>query len=177
MNRMRIIFAVLSVMVAACIGCTNPDPTQGFTMSSQYRRDVRTIAVPIFRRGTDEYRRDIEFRLTRAVVKHIEADTHYKVVKKPRADTLLSGTIRKVEEDVLSFNPHTGRAMEIQMRLIVDFTWKDLRTGEVLLDKKNFHVASDYIPARPLSEDFFLGSEDAFNKMARRIVEQLRQKW
>ena len=179
MNRTSFITTVLVLMVVAvCIGCGNPDPNKGYTTSSQYRTDVRTIAVPIFRRGTYEYRRDIEFRLTEALVKQIEAKTHYKVVDKSRADTLLTGVIQSVEQDVLSFNPRTGRPREIQLRVTVDFTWKDLRPpGKMILEKKNFRVSSEYIPSDPLNEDFFDGSEGAFNKMARRIVEQLAQRW
>lgn len=178
MNRMQFISVVLSALiVAACVGCTNPDPTRGYTTVSQYRQGIKTVAVPIFRRASNEYRRGIEFRLTEALTKQIEAQTPYKVVDKAKADTLLTGTIRRVRQNVLSFNPDTGRAREIQMRIIVDFTWKDLRTGEVLLTKKDFRVAAEYIPPAPFREDFFLGSEGAFNKMARLIVEQLAQPW
>ncbi len=178
MNRTSLAMTVLAVTAAVFTGCGNPDPTKGYTTISQYRPDIKTIAVPIFRRGTYEYRRNIEFRLTEAVVKQIEAETPYKVVDKARADTLLTGTIQRIEQNVLSFNPRTGQAREIQLRVIVDFTWKDLRgEGKVLVDRKNFRAASEYIPTEPFNEDFFLGSEDAFGEMARRIVEQLAQPW
>ncbi len=179
MSRTLFIRIVLTVAAAAvCAGCDNPDPTKGYTTISQYRPDIKTIAVPIFQRGTYEYRRDIEFRLTEAVVKQIEAQTPYKVVDKSRADTLLTGTIQSIDPQVLSFVPHTGRAREIQLRVIVDFTWKDLRgEGKVLVERKNFRVVAEYIPEAPFSEDFFLGSEDAFNEMARRIVDQMAQPW
>lgn len=179
MNRIVFVCAVLAVTAAAvCTGCSNPDPTKGYTTISQYRPDIKTIAVPIFHRGTQEYRRDIEFRLTEAVVKQIEAETPYKVVDKSRADTLLTGTIQSVDSQVLSFNPDTGQAREIQLCVTVDFTWKDLRgEGKVLVERKKFRVTAEYIPHEPLREDFFLGSEDAFNKMALRIVEQLAAPW
>ena len=124
-----------------------------------------------------EYRRDIEIRLTEAVVKRIESDTPYKVTDKARADTVLKGTLGPVEQRVLSFDPHTGLAREIQIRLIVDFTWTDLRTGEVRLRKRGFRVASEYIPPAPFAEDFFLGSESAIDRIAQRIVEQLANPW
>jgi len=161
----------------ACAGCTNTDPSENYTLRSQYRGGIRTIAVPIWRRASQEYRREIESKLTEALVKRIESETPYKVVDKSRADTQLSGVLRSVNQHVLSFDPRTGRAREIQLRLAVDFTWKDLRTGQVLLARKNFAVTAEYIPERPFGEDFFLGSQDAVNTLAQRVVEQLAEPW
>ncbi len=179
MSRTLFIRTVLTVTAAAvCAGCDNPDPTKGYTTISQYRPDIKTIAVPIFPARDLRISARHRVRLTEAVVKQIEAQTPYKVVDKSRADTLLTGTIQSIDPQVLSFVPHTGRAREIQLRVIVDFTWKDLRgEGKVLVERKNFRVAAEYIPEAPFSEDFFLGSEDAFNEMARRIVDQMAQPW
>ena len=175
----KISIASLVLIMVIGTGCTNPDPTKGFTTASQYRSDVKTIAVPIFHRGRSEYRRDIEFRLTEAVIKAIEAQTPYKVVPPSRADTILLGTIRKIDQRVLSYNPRTGRAREVQVRISVDITWKDLRPNRkvILLPKKTIRVADEYILESPFSENFFLGSESLFDKTARRIVEQLANPW
>ena len=161
---------VLALAAAAYSGC-------GYTTRSQYRQGVSTIAVPIWHRAADEYRREIEIRLTESLVKRIEAETPYKVVDRSRADTVLEGTLRRVQQSVLSFDPRTRQAREIQARFLVDFTWKDLRTGEVLVERKKFPVTTEYIPPCPFGEDFFLGSEDAVNKLAQRIVEQLAEPW
>ncbi len=170
MNRTWTVFAVGLAAAASAAGC-------GYNLRSDYRPGIRTVAVPVWRRGTQEYRRDIEIRLTEALVKHIEASTPYKVVDASRADTLLAGTLKSATQRVLTFDPRMGRAREIQLRLIADFTWKDLRSGEILVDRKDFRVATTYIPEAPLSEDFFLGSEDAVNKLARRVIEQMKQPW
>jgi len=180
MRAIRVISASAAGMLLVALaagGCTNPDPTQGWTTRSQFRQDVKTVAVPIWRRGTAEYRRDIEIRLTNALRKRIEEQTPYKVVDRARADTVLSGTLVKATQRVLSFDPRTGTAREIQLRLIVDFTWKDLRTGKNLREEKNYPVAADYIPTEPFREDFFQGSTDALDKLAQRIVEQLAEDW
>lgn len=167
----------LVTLAAITIGCGNVDPHKGYTMTSEYRPGIRTVAVPIWTRTAQEYRRDLEISLTEAICKRIESDTPYKVADKSRADTELKGELGVVEQRVLSFNPDTGRAREIQLRLTVNFTWKDLRTGEVLLEKKGFRMAADYIPPEPFNEDFFLGSQDALNRLAQRIVEQLKSNW
>ena len=173
MNATRIVraAAVWAAGSALLGGC-------GYTTESQFRQDVQTIAVPIFRRGTGEFRRDIEIRLTEAVVKHIEMETPYKVVDKSRADSLLSGTLNWAKVQPLSFDPRTGLAREMQVRLSLDLTWQSLRgPGNVLTQRKDFRVAADYVPQAPLAEGFFQGSEAAIDLAAQRIVEQLARPW
>jgi hypothetical protein len=165
------------LLLAGCGLATNPDPNVGYTMASQYRKGIRTVYLPIWRRAKDEYRRDIEIRLTEALAKRIEAETPYKIVDKRFADTELSGTLMEVEQTVMSFHPGSGMAREIQLRLIVDFTWTDLRTGKPIVEETKFSATSEYIPPPPFSEDFFQGSEHAINKLAQRIVERMHEQW
>ncbi len=171
------IVPVLTAALLGAGGCTNPDPHLGYTLASQYRPGIHTVAVPVWNVGPDEYRRELEFRITEALVKHIESSTPYKVTDAARAETLLTGTLQRVRQRVLSFDPRDGRAREIQVRFHVDFTWKDQRTGQILVERKDFRVASTYIPPCPMSETFFHGSEDAVNILARRIVEEFAQPW
>jgi outer membrane lipopolysaccharide assembly protein LptE/RlpB len=166
---------VAGTMLAAC-GCAS-DPTQGYTTKSQYLTNVRTVAVPIWTRGKEVYRRELEFQLTEALVKRLELSTPYKVVDKARADTELRGTIDNVSQRVLSFNPDTGDPREKEITYTVSFTWTDLRSGKVLVKRKGFHQAGSYIPPTPFGEDFYQGSEDVVNKLAQRIVEQLAAEW
>lgn len=178
MSRLWTVLAVVCLAAAAAgSGCANTDPTRAYTTRSQYRQGIKTVAVPMWKRGAGEFRRDIEIRLTESLVKRIEAETPYKVVDKARADTLLAGTLLSVKQHVLSFDPRTGQAREIQGRFMVEFTWKDLRTGKMLADVKKFPVTAEYVPERPLGQDFFTVSEDALNKLAGRIVEQLAEDW
>lgn len=162
---------LLSSLAGVAGGCG------GYSTANVYHQDVRTVAIPIWTRGSDVYRRDIEFRLTEALAKRVQLDTPYKVTDKSRADTLLEGVIQGVDQRVLSFNPDTGEPRDIQLRLRVDFTWTDLRTGEILLERKNFRAAGVYYPSDPLSEDFFEGSADAINDLALRIVQELESPW
>ena len=164
-------------------GCSN-DPTRGYTLNSQYPDDVKTIHVPIWHRGKGVYRRGLEMRLTEALVKRVQQDTPYKVTGKSRAETELRGTIDNVSQRVLSFNPDTGRPREKEITLTVSFAWTHLGSGKVLKRQKNFRQSGTYIPPEPLGEapeplgeDFFQGSEDVINRLARRIVEQMAEEW
>ncbi|MFW6066368.1 MAG: LPS assembly lipoprotein LptE [Planctomycetota bacterium] len=178
---MRIIKAA-TPMILLCVGpmiflgCAN-NPADGYSFSSGYPEDVRTVAVPIWNVGKNVYRREIEFRLTEALVKRIELDTPYKVAAKTDADTLLTGTVDNISQRVLSTNPDTGLPREMEMTITVSFEWTDLRSGEIRADRSNVRVSGTYVPHEPLSEDFFTGSEDVINRLARRIVEQMESDW
>jgi len=157
-------------------GCST-DPKAGYTMADQYRPGIHTVAVPIWTRGRQVYRRGLEFRLSEALAKRIELDTPYKVVGKDRADTQIEGRIDRIDQQVLSNDPDTGRPRELEVTLVLSFTWKDLRTGKILVKHDNFRVADSYITHEPVGEDFFQGSEADIDKAARRIVETMEADW
>ena len=166
--------AVLTFLLAVAGGCSD-DPSQGFTVKSQYPTDVKTVAVPIWRKGHDEYRRDIEMRITEALVKRILLETPYRIADRSRADTELTGELVDVKQTPLSFDPRTGTAREFQIRLVVDFTWRDLRTGRNRVERRNFTAASSFVPS--FGHDFFQGSEDAVNRLAERVVHEMAADW
>ncbi len=168
----------LATPLALMGGCANGDPSEGYTTATQYRTDVRSVSVPIFTRAADEFRRDIEIRLTEAVKKQIALESGYRVVDQARADTVLIGRLNWVKKRPMSINTASGRAREYLVQLSVDLLWKDLRgDGRILMEREDFRVKAEYIPTGPFFEDFFMGSEDAVNRMAQRIVEQLARPW
>ena len=173
------ILALAAGMLSAILlpGCLSDDPTVGYTARSQYRKGIQTVAVPIWTRGKKVYRRNVEIRLTQALVKRIELDTPYKVTDKQKADTLLTGSIEQIEQATLSYNPDTGRPREIEVAFTVVFKWEDLRTGDVIVNRRNFRIADVYIPPHPFDEDFFRGSEALMERLARRVVETMEADW
>jgi hypothetical protein len=170
------IWLFVAFTAASAWGCS-ADPTKGYSLASQYDTGIKTVCVPIWTRGRNVFRREIEFRLTEAVVKKIELDTPYKVVDKARADTELRGTLDLVSQRVLSFNPDNGLPRETEITMSVSFTWTDLRSGKAIKQVANLRQSAVYIPPSPLSEDFFQGSEDVVNRLAQRVVEQMESDW
>ena len=170
MTRRRLLLAATLATLTVAGGC-------GYSLERPFPDDAETIFVPVWGRGQQVYRRGLEMRITEAVVKQINLRTDYRVSERPRADTELTGTLESVEQRILSYNPDTGRPREMEMTLVVSFTWKDLRTGENRLIRSNFAVSGTYIPHEPFGRDFFLGSEDVINKLARRVVEQMESPW
>jgi len=171
------ILSILAVALAATSSGCATDPTQGYTVRPHFPTNVKTIAVPIWTRGRDVYRRELEIRLTEAIIKRIKMVTTYTVTTKARADTLLTGSLDTIEQRVMSVNPDTGLPNEKIVTLTVSFRWTDLRSGKILRERKEFIAEASYAPAARLSQDFFQGSEDAINRMAVRVVEQLEEPW
>lgn len=170
MKTLRSVLILTGLLTGAMLvsGC-------GYSMESLHPSDVKTVYVSMFTRGKDVYRRGIEFRLTEAVVKRIQQDTPYRIADKARADTQLSGSLDLIPQRVLSFNPDSGQPNEMEMTLVVSFTWTDLRTGKTRVKRTNLRETATYIPPSPLNEDFFQGSEDAVNRLAIKIVEQMEK--
>ena len=166
-----------TALAAAGLGGCAADGIGGYSTASLYREGIRTVAVPIWTRDADVFRRELEFRLTEAVIKRIETDTPYRVAPRAEADTLLVGRIVEVTQQVLNVNPDTGRPRQLEVQLIVAYTWTDLRTGRELVTVPRLAAAGVYTPPRPFDEDFFLGSAAALDEVALRVVESMEQPW
>jgi len=173
---MKILHTLTPVLLAAVSAAFLPG-CGPYTTANQYRPGIQTVFVPIWTRGKKVYRRDIEMRLTEAIQKRIEQDTPYKITTKDRADTELRGQITLIRQRILSKNPDTGLPRELEVTFTLAFTWKDLRTGKVLVDEPKFRVADTYITHEPLNEDFFQGSEADINRIAKRVVEKMEANW
>ena len=164
-------------MIALLSGCLGDDPTTSYTAKGMYRSGIRSVAIPMVQRGKDVYRRKLEFRLTETLVKRVNAIPNYTVLKRDQADTLLTCTIDRVNQATLSLNPDTGFPRDMELTIVVSYQWKDLRTGVVLAKRDKMEVARTYVPAGPMNQGFFQGSEDVINHIARRIVESMEVEW
>jgi hypothetical protein len=176
MKTLHITLGLLCGLLPLAEGCSE-DPHEAYSVTDQYRGGICSVCVPVWTRGKDVYRRGLEMRLTEAIVKRVQLDTPYTVIPKQRADTILNGNIDEIEQRVLSFNPDTGEPRELEITLVITFTWTDLRDGKVLAEARRMRISGNYVVARPFNEDFFQGSEDAINRAARQIVEKMEAPW
>jgi len=102
----------------------------GYTTCPNYDTNIHTVYVPIFKNNT--FRRGLEFELTRAVIREIEAKTPYKVVSDAsRADTELTGTIIFLTKTVIN-RTQLNEVREAQTILAAEISWRNLQTGEIL---------------------------------------------
>jgi len=156
---------VLSVGLAGCSGYSN---------TSLYPQGVGTVYVEMF--DNQSFRRGIEYELTDALAKRIEAQTPYKIVtSRDRADTIISGQIVQANESVLTTERQIGRGLEKNVELRAVVSWKNLRTGELLIDNKTVNASASFSEWQ--SQSFAYASTLAANSLAERIVELMEAGW
>jgi len=152
------------VLVAIVAGC-------GYSTASLHSTDYSSVAVDIFKNET--FDRQIEFGLAEALVKEIERKTPWKVTGRGKADTALTGAIVDFERRVLTKLPDDD-TLELQVVLVVDYTWKDLKSGKVLRQGRLRQPGEAVIA---VDESEATAAREAFQDIAERIVEKMEQSW
>ena len=155
---------LLALATLAIGGC-------GYTGQSLYPSSIKTVAVPIWK--NDTFRHQLGFRLTEAIDKNIESRTPYRLASINHADSVLRGTIVHVQETVLNYRFQTNLPQETQLTIAVDFTWKDLRTGKILSERKYFARSANIIPQ--IGQQLADAEQTATEKLARAIVAQMQK--
>lgn len=119
-----------TILAALSLAALLPAPGCGY--STQRLVDVpgvRTVAVLQFE--NDTYRRDLEFRLTRALAEEVRARTSWRIASPGSADALLTGTIRSAEVRTLA-EDRDSTPISKRFRLVVDAKLVDRVTGRVI---------------------------------------------
>jgi lipopolysaccharide assembly LptE-like protein len=162
------------LLLLGTAGCA-ADPARGYAAVTTFPGGVSTVAVDIFESRT--FDREIAFELADALVKEIQARTPYKVTSSAGADTILTGRIRSVERQQLSKSPLTGLSEEVALGVTIDFHWRDLRSGQTLLQVDSLTAHGLFVPSRPTAEPIEIGQFGAAQQLAREIVDELRGEW
>lgn len=157
------------------LGGCSADPTRGYSFSSTFDNQVRTVTVPIF--SNDTYYSGLEVRLTEAIITEIRRTTPWRVVESPNAATTLSGSVDDVDMTVLTNRRKTGLIQEQALQVTVSFDWVDNRTGETRVSRRGFRAISSFIPHRGVGEPIEQAESEAIGELARDIVAELRADW
>lgn len=145
----------------------------GYSTARPFRSDIQSIHVEMFH--SKEFRRELEFRLSEAIVKRIEMDTPYRIAPQRTADALLTGEVLSVVNRTFGDDFNLDRPREIGSTVTVRFRLQDMRTGEILVERPRFVYQTSYIP--PVGETFTQGMTRALDGMAEQIVETMESGW
>lgn len=158
----------ISLVLVGLTGCA------GYSDQWLYTDDVHTVYVEMF--DSLSFRRGAEYNLTDALVKRIEAETPYKVISnRNKAESLITGYLTSVGESVLAGERETGLPLEKQVKLVAVISWKNLKTGEFLIEKQEIAASATYSGFQDQSLGY--AQDVAANKLAELIVEAMQVKW
>ena len=138
---------------------------------------LRTIAVPQFENGTNEY--TIEQDITTAVVDRFVSDNHLKVVDERSADAVLRGRVTQYRNSVFGISPQ-NLAQEYRVTIAVSVTLKDqvknreLWSDDNLVKTANYYVQN--VPGQAASTELD-GRKNAIAKIADEILARSVQGW
>jgi hypothetical protein len=147
----------------------------GYSHKMLFPEDVTTVAVPIFQNQT--FYRGVEFDLSEALTKEIELRTPYKVIGRSAADTELTGKVVDVRQNLVSRTRPGALPQEVEVTVVVDFEWRNLKTGNVLRDRKGFSAVGRFRPTQPVGEYYERAQHEAVMEMATAIVAALQKDW
>ena len=147
---------------------------EGYSGDSLYTKDVDSVYLEMFEnRGL---RRGVEFEVTDALSKRIEAQTPYKIISnRDVADTIMSGEIVTIGESVAVSERETGRAIEMLVEIRAVVNWKNIKTGDLLIENMEVVGRSSY--SRWQNQGFRYASGVAANNLAEKIVELMEKDW
>lgn len=158
--------AIILVVPACLPGC-------GYSTTRPFPTDIQTVHVEMFQ--SREFRRELEFQLTEAIVKRIEMDTPYRITDLERADAVLSGEVLSVDNRVFGDDFDTDLPREIGSTIAVRYRLQDIRTGRILVERPRFVYQTSYIP--PVGETFEVGMVRGLDGLAEQIVESMESGW
>lgn len=162
---------MLCSVLSLFAGC---DANSGYSDEWLYTSDVSTVYVEMFENRT--FRRDLEYTLTDAIVKRIEAETPYKIVSdRNRADSILSGEIVGISESVLAGERETGLPLEEQATVTAKVSWENIKTGEFIVKDMQVKASQSFSGFQGQKLDY--AKAVAANKLAERVVEIMQLEW
>jgi len=167
-GRGSVVVVVGLLLLGAAGGC-------GYRTGEMYPTEYATVAVPVFENQT--FYRGAELELTEAVVKEIESRTPYEVVAADRADTVLEGTITRIEQDRISRNRTGGVPQQMEVTITVDFQWTRRPGGRTMRDRRGFEAVGRYAPSPPVSQPYEQAQHVGVSELARQIVGTMQADW
>lgn len=167
----KILIPIVLTFIAT--GLLSVSGCSGYQNSWPYPQQIQTVYVEMF--DTSSFRRGHEYALTDAICKRLEAQTPYKIVSDRNvADSVLSGQMG-ITSTVLATDYYSGNPTEKETVVSVKVTWKDLKTGTLLINGEEVYASGSY--STPMGQTFEYSIGQAVNKAAVRVIELMENPW
>jgi Lipopolysaccharide-assembly len=170
-----LVAALAALTLAGCAGY-QAGPIKPTPMA-----DVSTIAVQTFRNDTLEPR--IEVLLADGVIKQIQQDGTYKIVRENVADAILEGKLEEIERrPTRSVRGNVLLTREYELLVRIRYKVSNRVTGEQILNrtvsgKTSFFVSGTNALAADVNQDERQALPLAIEDAATRLVSQISEGW
>ncbi len=158
----------------AIVWLTGCSGVAGYSNETLYPAEIRSVRLEMF--DNRSFRRGVEYTLSDALAKRIEATTPYKIVSsQDRADSVISGQLVSIDQSALSIERDLAIPLEKEVVLTAVVNWKNLNTGQLMINSRTVVATASYSDFQ--DQDFTYASALAANKLAQRIVQLMETNW
>jgi hypothetical protein len=134
-------------------------------------KTIQTICVPAFANATIRYK--LTDRLPEAISREFIARTRYRIVSDPnRADAILKGSVLNYGSFPTVFDPRTGRASAVDVRVYLQITLTERATGKVLFTRPYYEARERY-EVSEFAGAYFDESDAALERVSKQVAQQV----
>jgi hypothetical protein len=160
----RLVVAALAMVTSSC----------GYHVaghSDLLPKTLETICVPAFSNATTRYK--LTDRMPEALSKEIISRTRYHIVADPsQADAVLRGAIMNYISYATVADPVSGRATAVDLRVYLQVSLMERKTGKVLFSRPSLEVRERYeISVDPRA--YFDESDAALDRASKQVAAQI----
>lgn len=163
---------VLGLSLLSLTGCA------GYSLGGKkpaHLAGITKLAVPAFENMTLEPR--LGALVTNALIKQIQVDGSYQIVRKEDADAVLEGRVSGVDRSQFrSDRTNVLRTSQLLMRLVSDFTIRDPNSGAEI-HKGRASATSYVVLDSNVQNSEAQALEDAAQRLAATISNQISEGW
>lgn len=173
-NKAQKTFAVICLGLLLPLLFSSGCGKAGYSNEQMFPEQIDSVCLEMF--DNQSFYRGVEYEFSDSLSKRIEASSPYKIISSTdRADSVISGYLTNVSNGSLTIERETGRSMEKEVVLTAVVNWKNLRTGEFLIENQQVSASASYSEWQ--NQGFRYGSALAANRLAQRVVELMEKKW
>ncbi|MBL7074964.1 LptE family protein [candidate division KSB1 bacterium] len=104
-----------------------------YSFSGSIPSHIKTVAVPLFEDQTTEY--GVKEKLTNAVIDAFIADNTLKIVDQRKADSIVLGTILRIEDPPYTFDEEE-KVQDYRLNIYVNVEFLDVKKNKTLFEEK-----------------------------------------
>jgi hypothetical protein len=134
-------------------------------------KTIQTVCIPAFANATTRYK--LTDRLPEALSREFIARTRYRIVPDTaHADAILKGTVLNYGSFPTVFDPRTGRASAVDVRVYLKIELTERATGKVLFTRPYYEARERY-EVSEFPAAYFDESDAALERVSKQVAQQL----